>query len=47
MYFNIQKDMITKLAKSLEESLISRKKVVKILVRIILAKSTIVSKRYK
>ena len=47
MYFNTQEDIITKLAKSLEKSLILRKKFVKILVRIMLDKSTIVSKRYK
>lgn len=48
MYFNTQEEIITKIAKSLEKSLILRKKVIKILASIvigmILAKSTIVSK---
>ena len=48
MYFNTQEEIITKLAKSLEESLILRKKAIKILagivIGIILAKSTVVSK---
>ena len=48
MYFNTQEEIITKLAKSLEKSLILRKKVVRILagivIGIMLAKSTVVSK---
>ena len=48
MYFNTQEEIITKISKSLEKSLILRKKVIKVLASvvlgIILAKSTIVSK---
>lgn len=48
MYFNTQEEIITKLSKSLEKSLILRKKAIKILagivIGIILAKSTVVSK---
>ena len=48
MYFNIQEEIITKIAKSLDKSLILRKKVIKnlasIVIGIILAKSTVVSK---
>ena len=48
MYFNTQEEIITKIAKSLEKSLILRKKVIKnlasIVLGIILAKSTVVSK---
>lgn len=48
MYFNTQEEIITKISKSLEKSLILRKKVIKnlasIVLGIILAKSTVVSK---
>ena len=48
MYFNTQEEIITKIAKSLEKSLILRKKVIKILagivIGIILARSTVVSR---
>ena len=48
MYSNTQEEIITKIAKSLEESLILRKKVIKtiasIVIGIILARSTVVSK---
>lgn len=48
MYFNIQEEIITRIGKSLEKSLILRKKVIKILsgiiIGIILRKSTIVSR---
>lgn len=48
MYFNTQEEIITRIGKSLEKSLILRKKVIKILsgiiIGIILGKSTIVSR---
>ena len=48
MYFNTQEELITKISKCLEKSLILREKVIKILagivIGIILEKSTIVSK---
>ena len=48
MYFNTQEEIITRIGKSLEKSLILRKKVIKILsgivIGMILGKTTIVSK---
>ena len=48
MYYNTQEEIITKITKSLEESLILRKKVIKnlasIILEMILGKSTVVSK---
>ena len=48
MYYNTQEEIITKITKSLEESLILRKKVIKnlasIILGMILGKSTVVSK---